>query len=123
MKISDEDFRNLRDLEEKLWIADTRFDKAWMDKILSSDFFEIGRSGRTYTREVTIACEPTAISANLPLSDFKVRLITENIALVTYTSSVNYQTGLEMGSRSSLWSKQASEWKLEFHQGTPLHPA
>ena len=120
MRISDEDFNQLRDLEEKLWKAETRFDRDWMDTILSSDFFEIGRSGRTYTREMTICCQPSEIPAELPLSNFNIRLITENIALVTYISFVNYRTGLEKGLRSSIWSKQSSKWKLEFHQGTPF---
>ncbi|WP_052056083.1 DUF4440 domain-containing protein [Myxosarcina sp. GI1] len=123
MKISDEDFNELKDLEEKLWKAETRFDKNWMNKVLSSDFFEIGRSGKTYTREMTICCEPSEIPADLPLSNFKVSLIREDIAQVTYISSVNYQDGLEKGLRSSLWSKQSGEWKLEFHQGTPLYSA
>lgn len=121
MKISDENFNELRDLEEKLWKAETRFDRNWMDKILSSNFFEIGRSGRTYTREMIICCEPTEIPAAFPLFNFKARLITEDVAQVTYVSSVNYKTGLEKGLRSSIWSKQSGKWKLEFHQGTPLN--
>ena len=70
MKISDEDFNLLKDLEEKLWKAETRFDKNWMNKVLSPNFFEIGRSGRTYTREMTIYCKPSEIPADLPLLDF-----------------------------------------------------
>ena len=120
MEISDKDFEELKMLEEKLWKADTRFDRAWMDEILSSNFSEIGRSGRTYTREATINCKPTKIPTKLPFLDFQVRLITENVALVTYVSSVNYQTRLERGLRSSLWFKKGGKWKLEFHQGTPL---
>ena len=121
MKISQEDYEELRDTEEKLWKANTRFDKNWMNMILSSSFSEIGRSGRTYTREMTIASKPTEIPVNLPLSEFKIRLIAENVALVTYISYVNYKTGLEKGLRSSIWCKQNGKWKLEFHQGTPLY--
>ena len=79
MKILAEDFEELRDLEEKLWKANTRFDKTWMSKILSSNFLEIGRSGRTYTREAIISCEPSKIPANLPLLNFKVRAITQDV--------------------------------------------
>ena len=121
MKISKKDFEELRDLEEKLWKADKRFDKIWMDRILSSNFFEIGRSGRTYTREATIYCEPSEIPANLPLFNFTVRLIAQDVALVTYISSVNYKTELEEGLRSSLWCEKSGEWILEFHQGTPTN--
>ena len=121
MKILTKDFEELRDLEEKLWKADTRFNKTWMNKILSSNFWEIGRSGRTYTREAIISGEPSKIPANLPLLNFKVRAITQDVVLVTYISSVNYKTGLEEALRSSLWCKKSGTWKLKFHQGTPIN--
>ena len=122
-KISHDDFKELKDLEEKLWKATTRFDKNWMNEILSRDFFEIGLSGRTYSKEMTIACEFSEIPISFPLSDFKIRLIAKNVALITYISSVNYPTGLEKGLRSSLWCKRNGKWKLEFHQGTPIYSA
>lgn len=83
MEISNEDFKTLKKLEEQLWKAEKRFDQKWMNKILSSSFFEIGRSGRTYTREITISCKPSEIPINFPLIDFKIRLLAQDFALVT----------------------------------------
>lgn len=45
MKIENNDIKKLRELEESLWIAKTRFDQEYMNKILSPDFFEFYHLG------------------------------------------------------------------------------
>ena len=117
MQISNEDFEKLKQLEESLWIAETRFDNQYMDSILSPGFFEFGRSGKTYKREETLSAPFSEINTRLPLKDFKIQLITEDVALVTYISEVQYDE-LEVGNRSSLWLKTPTGWQLQFHQGT-----
>lgn len=113
-----DDYETLKQLETSLWIADTRFDSDYMDKILSSDFFEFGRSGRIYTRAEVIAVPPQEINATLPLKNFAIHHIDKNVVLITYVSQVNNGETL-MGNRSSLWSKTTNGWQLRFHQGTP----
>lgn len=115
-----QDHDTLRKLEESLWRSETRFDRAYMDRILASDFFEFGRSGRTYTREDTLAVPTQKIDARLPLKNFTVHPIDGNVVLVTYVSEVTYDE-VEVGNRSSLWSKSGTGWQLRFHQGTPVH--
>ena len=39
MQINQEDFDKLKQIEESLWIAKTRFDKEYMSRILAPDFF------------------------------------------------------------------------------------
>lgn len=117
MELSNKDIEELRVLEESLWIAQTRFDKDYMDKILSEDFFEFGRSGKIYKREETLLAAAQEIDAQLPLKDFKVHQISSDVVLVTYISEVKYEN-LEIGNRSSLWVKKSEGWKLKFHQGT-----
>ena len=60
------------------------------------------------------------IHAKLPLRDFAVHQISNDVVLVTYISEVQYET-LEVGNRSSLWFKTQDGWKLKFHQGTPTN--
>lgn len=48
------DLEKLKQLEESLWIAETRFDIEYMEKILAPTFFEFGRSGRRYERNDTL---------------------------------------------------------------------
>lgn len=91
-----------------------------MNKVLALDFFEFGRSGRIYQRENTLAVPTQAIEAKLPLQNFAIRLIDTNVAQVTYVSEVTYGGAIEVGNRSSIWSKTADGWQLHFHQGTPV---
>ncbi|MDO8505130.1 MAG: nuclear transport factor 2 family protein [bacterium] len=117
MQINKEDFNKIKQLEESLWIAKIRFDKEYMNSILSPHFFEFGRSGRIYKREETLSAPFSEINAKLPLRDFKVHSITNDVVLVTYMSEVQYDE-LEVGNRSSLWLKTSTGWQLQFHQGT-----
>ncbi|QQR84024.1 nuclear transport factor 2 family protein [Candidatus Peregrinibacteria bacterium] len=113
-------FELLQQLEESLWKAETRFDLNYMDDLLAPDFFEFGRSGRTYTREETLSAKAEPIKATLPLPQFKIHPITDEVFLITYVSEVQYGE-LERANRSSLWRKINDSWKLQFHQGTAIN--
>lgn len=111
---------HLRELEQSMWIAATRYDAAYMARTLSPDFFEFGCSGRVYARDETLAIPAQAeIRATLPLRDFQVHPITEDVVQVTYISEVMYATA-QVCNRSSIWVRTSEGWRLRFHQGTPL---
>lgn len=120
MEITHQDTQELRQLEESLWRADTRFSLEKMEEILAPDFFEFGRSSRVYDRAATLAAPGHEIDAVLPLIDFKARLLTPDAAQVTYKSVVAYPTGVEHGLRSSIWTRTQGRWELRFHQGTAI---
>lgn len=122
MEISKEDRDILERLEAELWRAETRFDQQRMNAIIASDFFEFGRSGRIYERQQTLDVADQPLKAILPLPDFCVRLLDENIAQSTYNSAVEYDGVVEHARRSPIWSRTASGWMLRFHQGTPFYP-
>jgi hypothetical protein len=90
MELSDQDREILERLEEELWREETRFDIRRMEEVLAEDFFEFGRSGRFYGRADTLAIPRGPIDAVLPLSDFKARLLTQDLAQLTYKSAVTY---------------------------------
>ncbi len=108
-------------LEESLWRGETRLNDAAMDKILADDFCEFGRSGRIYERDEMFlgSGEITEIKATLPLRDFRVRALSEDIVQVMYVSEVQYGAEVEIGLRSSIWRREADGWRLCFHHGTP----
>ncbi|MGE5714892.1 MAG: DUF4440 domain-containing protein [Betaproteobacteria bacterium] len=118
-ELSEEDFKALVRLEEAMWREETRFDEAFMERALAADFFEFGRSGRTYTRGQIIAFPREPIDAQLPLEGLRARLLDANTAQLTYNSKVQYQGVTEFGRRSSIWSRSGDTWVLRFHQGTP----
>ena len=119
MELGRQDKQLLETLEENLWKSETRFDMDWMERTLASDFLEFGRSGRVYSRNETLGLESQPIDARLPLEDFRARLISPDVALVTYISAVAYGGVVELGNRSSIWSRTECGWELRFHQGTP----
>lgn len=122
MNINSEDYARLKSLEENLWKSDFRFDIAEMDRVLASDFFEFGRSGKIYWRMDTLDVEKQDIPCQFPLIDFKIRLINVDTAQITYISNVDYPEGREKSLRSSIWSRLDDDrWQLKFHQGTPLN--
>ena len=122
LEISKEDRAVLTRLEEDMWREETRFDIQFMERTLASDFFEYGRSGRTYTREQSLAVPRQPTDAVLPLPNLRVRLINEDTAQLTYDSAVTYDGIVEHGHRSSIWSRTPDGWVMRFHQGTPYVP-
>ena len=122
LTLHEEDREQLRRLEEDLWKAATRFDIPYMEQLLADDFMEFGRSGRVYEREDTLAVPRQPIDVVLPLADFRVRLISPDVAQVTYDSEMVYDGEVQHGHRSSIWARAGSGWVLKFHQGTPFEP-
>jgi len=118
MKTSDDDFEQLRVLEESLWKAETRFDRAYTESVFAQDFFEYGRSGRFHSRDACLGMNAEPIDAVIPLPNFDVRMISRDVAQVTYTSLVTYDGVVQRGRRSSIWSRTDGSWKIRFHQGT-----
>jgi hypothetical protein len=120
MTLTEEERLELRQLEEALWREGTRFDHAFMEGVLASDFIEFGRSGRVYTREQCLAVPPRPFAARLPLRGFRVRSLAAGVALVTYVSEARFEElELEVANRSSVWTRDERGWQLRFHQGTP----
>ena len=120
IEMSKKDLEQLRALEESLWRQEYRCDRAYMEATLGPDFIEFGRSGRVYKRDDTLDVESQPINAVLPLPQFVARLISEDVALITYVSEVTFGDNVERANRSSLWSRCSTGWKMRFHQGTPI---
>ncbi|MFC4891652.1 DUF4440 domain-containing protein [Pseudofrancisella aestuarii] len=110
-------FKELKELEESLWIEATRFDHTYMNNILDPDFFEFGRSGKIYSRSEVLSHEYQEILAKIPLENFKVHNISDSVKQVTYISEVGKEK--LRANRNSIWILKRNKWLLKFHQGTP----
>ena len=98
-----DEYDQLRLLEESLWSSETRFERHHMNEVLAPDFLEFGRSGGVYRREdILDDLQPQPIDVTLPFANFALRLITADVALVTYVSEVTYGEVKEVANRSSL---------------------
>lgn len=120
MQLSSVDRNTLIALEEPLRRAETRSDRAMMDRKFIADFVEFGRSGRRYERDEMLFdhTDHAEINAEHPLPDYTVELVSADVALATRTRKVRYVTDNEVGRLSSLWVKVALSWRIRFRQGT-----
>jgi catechol 2,3-dioxygenase-like lactoylglutathione lyase family enzyme len=107
----------LIDLETAMWQADTRGDRAWMERHLAPGFREFGRSGARWSRDEILQMEIAPIDARL--DRLRAEPLADDVALVTYRTTVRG----EHVNRSSIWRRVDGRWLLEFHQGTPTDPA
>lgn len=106
-------------IEHRLWKRDSRFDPDQMDALFADDFFEIGRSGRRYSRSEMLF--PATAAEDIPASLHAMQILPldENLAQVLYQSELRYDDGIQWAWRSSLWDRSSGQWQLRFHQGTP----
>lgn len=113
-------FRTLKSLEESLYQPDTRFDREYLENILAPDFIEFGSSGRVWTRGQIIRTPQVAIGVRLPLPEFGLQMVSEDVALVTYRSEMGLDYA-DAANRSSIWRRTVDGWQLVFHQATPTN--
>jgi len=120
--VDPEDAARLTALEESLWRPATRFDRAHLERVLADDFDEFGRSGRHWSRAASIAAEAAPFETVLPLPGLRVRELGPDAALLTYRSETVYpdDDAVHAANRSSVWQRIDGEWRLRFHQGTPV---
>ncbi len=122
--LTDQELTKLTQLEESLWIAETRYDDEYMNEIFADDFMEIGKSGQVYAREEMFfgGFVDQRIDCELPLPELKIKALSSEIYRVSYKSRLQRNGEIELAYRSSLWKKTGNgRWELIFHQGTPAH--
>ncbi len=112
----------IRSLEEGLWIPETRFDRDWMDSVLAPGFAKFGRSGDMYSRDQVLEIDEGFTHVGLPLPEFAVDFIEDNVAKTTYKIEVHFTTGVEWSDRKSTWIHIDGRWRLLFHRGTLIAP-
>lgn len=109
---------DLSALEQSLWRAGTRFDRALMETTFAPDFFECGRSGRRHTREEMLFNPADTEGIDATPHDLRITPLSTDLALVTHVSEVRHD-GIEWANRSSIRDRSSGRWQLRFHQGTP----
>jgi hypothetical protein len=89
------------------------------ESMMHADFWEIGASGRRYSREYVLAVLEKR--HQLPhkdvweTSEFHCQCLSPNIYLLTYTL---IQNNIRKTRRSTIWQRTEVGWKIMFHQGT-----
>ncbi len=115
------DFYIIRDLEERLLSGEVRRSKSEISHLLSATFVEFGASGKVWSRDEIIRKLSQEQPAARKIDNFHARLLAPGVVLATYQVRRLHPDGSLVATslRSSVWSHDADEWKLVFHQGTP----
>jgi len=112
---------DLQALEVELHHPGVRCSRERLEQLLHPDFYEVGRSGRTYDRTTVIA--HLAAQESQPIIEsgaFALSELAPGVALLTYRSAfADPERGLSYHAlRSSVWVKSSSGWQMRYHQGT-----
>jgi len=89
------------------------------EKMMVDDFWEVGASGRRYSRADVLAelekrhSEPHADAWET--SEFRCQRLAQDSYLLTYTL---LQDGTRLSRRTTIWQRTSDGWKIVYHQGT-----
>ncbi len=114
--------QELQALEVELHHPGVRCSRERLEQLLHPEFYEVGRSGRTYDRETVITFLAEKESQPIVVSQgFVVSVLSPGAALLTYRSAHAEQSERLANHtlRSSVWLKEGARWQLRYHQGTP----
>lgn len=93
------------------------------EAMTESDFWEVGASGRRYSREQVLDTleERHAKPHDDPWEtrDFHCRQLADDTYLVTYTLAQEQR----VTRRSTVWRRHMDGWKIVYHQGTIVEDA
>ena len=90
------------------------------DSMITEDFWEVGASGRVYTREHVLAVLADRVR-NPPedhweSSGFRCQELAPDLYLLTYA----LRQGERRTRRATIWRRTNEGWKIQFHQGTEV---
>ena len=92
--------------------------RAKLAKLVSPDFWEIGASGRRYSRAYvlkTLAQRGAGTAGDKwQTSHFHCHALGAGVYLLTYT----LRQGERLTRRATLWERAGRGWRILFHQGT-----
>ena len=109
-------------LEKRLLEPEIRHSHDELTALLADDFIEIGGSGQLYDRQAIIKELSEENTLKIAISDFSLRVLAEDIALVTYRAGICMESdaSVKYSLRSSIWRQNRGQWRMIFHQGTPI---
>jgi hypothetical protein len=93
--------------------------RAALEDMTHTEFWEVGASGRCYSREFVLAELEKRYQHPAEdiweTSNFQCRELASNVYLLTYTL---VQDRIRKTRRTTIWQRTATGWEILFHQGT-----
>jgi len=106
----------LEDLERQLLVPWVRKSELVFE-LLAEEFVEFGSSGRQFTKAQIVGALQAEALVEVTASEFKVQLLSSQVALVTYRAQRHGEPPVYT-LRSSIWQQREGQWQMVFHQGT-----
>lgn len=102
-------------------------DRAHFESMLVSDFFEIGASGRIYSRERVIETvvdryDRDEGEIDHTITEFECRQLAEHVFLTTYLLAQPDGPVVRTTRRATVWTNALGRWQVVYHQGTIAEP-
>lgn len=112
----------LKKLEKDLLNKNVRKNPDRLDQLLDDNFREIGSSGKVWTKRTAIEVLNNEVFLETQIKQFEFTLLDENVALITYVVHRKMKANVPdaVSYHSSVWILRDTEWKMIFHQGTPI---
>lgn len=90
--------------------------------LIDDEFLEIGSSATTYDKAEVIRWLANDDQSERIGTLFKAHKLSEDVILLTYVSAIKNTPTSEskQAVRSSIWRCRDDQWRMIFHQGTPL---
>ena len=99
-------------------------DRETFEMMTDPGFWEVGASGRRYSREFCIDNTVKRYAGDYEddweTRDFHLRQLAGDCYLLTYTLIEN---GLRVTRRSTIWRRTEGRWTIVYHQGTIVEDA
>jgi hypothetical protein len=93
--------------------------RAEFERMTVADFWEVGASGRRYTRDFVLDTLEERYRSPIvevwETTDFQCRRLARGVYLLTYTL---LQENTRKTRRSTIWQRTEEGWKIVYHQGT-----
>ena len=91
-------------------------------ELIDNEFIEIGSSAAVYDKAEVIRWLASDDQSEHSGTSFKAYPLAENIILLTYISIIKNTSVVDskQAIRSSIWRLSDGQWRMVFHQGTPL---
>lgn len=107
--------------QEKQLLAKTE-SVAKLAALIDEEFLEIGSSSKCSDKAEVIRWLSIPDQSQRSGTSFKAQMISEDVILLTYISSIQDtpNSPIKQAMRSSIWRLNDDQWRMVFHQGTPL---
>jgi hypothetical protein len=96
--------------------------RADFERMTADDFWEVGASGRRYSRAFVLDELQKRFAAPhadvWETSDFRCQKLAADVYLLTYTLVQTMEDKKRRTRRSTIWRREGREWKIVYHQGT-----